>query len=199
MNRRRRIIAVAGALVAVVAALLIAMPGRKEPAGPLTGAAIGGAFAGIDQDGHPITDRMLRGRYVLYYFGYTFCPDVCPLDVANLARGMVQFAGKSPGRAARVRPVFVTVDPARDTPAVLKTWLAAFPARFTGITGTPAQMMAMRTAFRVYAQPQGSGRDYLVDHSAAIYLFGPDGRPISFVERGAAPAAVAAELDRYVR
>jgi len=199
MNRHRWIAVVVAIVIAAVAALVLLRPGQKPPPGPLSGAAIGGTYALTDQTGQRFTDTMLKGRFAVYYFGYTYCPDVCPLDVANLAKGLKLFTAADAARAARVQPVFVTVDPARDTPPVLKAWLAAFDPRMIGLTGSPAQIDAVRKAFRVYAQAQGVGRDYLVDHSAAIYLFGPDGKPISFVERGATPAAIAADLDRYVR
>ena len=202
MNRRR--LPFAALLVALLVlvgagAVLLWRAVPAVPAGPLVGAAIGGPFALVDQDARPVTEASFTGRYPLYYFGYTYCPDVCPLDVANLSKALRLFEKASPERAARVQPVFVSVDPERDTPAVLKTWVAAFHPRLIGLTGTTPQVEAMKKAFHVYARRQGSGPDYLVDHTAITYLFGPDGKPISFVERDATPATIAAELDRYVR
>ncbi len=203
MNRRRLpfavLIAVLLLLVAGGAALLWRQAHQPAPPGPLTGAAIGGAFALTDQDGRRVTAASFAGRYPLYYFGYTYCPDVCPIDVANIARALKLFAKSDPARAARVQPVFVSVDPERDTPAVLKTWLAAFDSRFVGLTGSAAQVDAAKRSFKVFASRSGTAKDYLVSHSAVTYLFGPDGKPISFVESGAAPAVIAADLDRYVR
>lgn len=203
MNRRRLPFAVLTAvlllLVAGGAALLWRQAHQSAPPGPLTGAAIGGAFALTDQDGRRVTAASFDGRYPVYYFGYTYCPDVCPIDVANIAQALKLFEKSDPARAARVQPVFVSVDPERDTPAVLKTWLAAFSPRFIGLTGTPAQIDAVKRSFKVFASRSGTGKDYLVSHSAVTYLFGPDGKPISYVESGAAPGIIAAQLDQYVR
>lgn len=203
MNRRRLPFAVLTAvlllLVAGGAALIWRQLHPSAPPGPLTDAAIGGAFALTDQDGRPVTAASFAGKYPIYYFGYTFCPDVCPVDVANIAQALKLFEKSDPARAARVQPVFVSVDPERDTPAVLKTWLAAFSPRFIGLTGSVAQVDAVKRTFKVFASRSGTGKDYLVSHSAVTYLFGPDGKPISFVESGAAPAVIAAALDQYVR
>ncbi len=133
------------------------------------------------------------------YFGYTFCPDVCPTDVQKIAQGMAAFAHDDPARAAKVVPIFVTVDPARDTPAVVKTFVRAFSPTMVGLTGTPAQAAAMRQAFRIFAAKSGTGPNYLVDHSTAIYLMDPANRPVSFLDRDATPAAIARELATYVR
>ncbi len=195
MNRRRLL------LLALIAPALAtaACRGPATPAGPLVGSGVGGPFAMIDQDGHAVTDRTYAGKYRLMYFGYTFCPDVCPVDVQKIAQGMKLFAGKDPAAAAKVVPIFVTVDPERDTPAVLKTFVRAFSPGMVGLTGSPAQAAAMRRAFRIYASKQGGGRDYLVDHSATIYLMDPGNHPISFLEHDATPAQIAAELATYVR
>lgn len=203
MNRRRLpfavLIAVLVLLIGGGAALLWRQAHPAPAAGPLTGATIGGAFALTDQDGRTVTAASFAGRYPVYYFGYTYCPDVCPVDVSNIAQALELFEHADPARAARVQPVFVSVDPERDTPAVLKTWLAAFGTHFIGLTGTPAQIDAVKRSFKVFASKSGTGKDYLVSHSAVTYLFGPDGKPISFVESGAKPAVIAAQFDEYVR
>ena len=190
-------------LLVVGASALLWQQAHTTVPGPLTGAAIGGTFSLVDQDGRTVTATSFAGRYPIYYFGYTFCPDVCPVDVGNIAQALRQFEMADPVRAARVQPVFISVDPERDTPPVLKAWLTAFHSRFTGLTGTPAQIDAVKHSFRVFASRSGSGdantKDYLVSHSAVTYLFGPDGKPISFIESGATPAVIAADLDRYVR
>ena len=191
MNRRRLLL-----LAAVLAAAACRGP---APAGPLAGSGVGGPFAMTDQDGRAVTDRTFAGRWRLMYFGYTFCPDVCPVDVQKIAQGMKRFASDDPARAAKVVPIFVTVDPERDTPPVLKTFVRAFSPDMVGLTGTPAQAAAMRHAFRIYAAKAGTGRDYLVDHSATIYLMDPANRPISFLDHGATPQAIATELATYVR
>ncbi len=190
MNRRRLLLVGFAALAACSA------PAGR---GPLAGSGVGGPFAMVDQDGRAVTERTYAGRWRLMYFGYTFCPDVCPVDVQKLAQGMKAFAATDPARAAKVVPVFVTVDPNRDTPSVVRTFVRAFSPDMVGLTGTAAQATAMRKAFRVYAAKAGTGRDYLVDHTAVIYLMDPDNRPVSFLDHGATPAQIAAELATYVR
>jgi protein SCO1/2 len=201
MNRRRLpsvSFASAPALLAVVAAAL-ASCSAPPPTGPLVSSGVGGPFALVDQDGRAVTDATYAGKWRLMYFGYTFCPDVCPVDVQKIAQGIKLFAATDPARAKTVVPIFVTVDPARDTPAVLKTFVRAFSPDMVGLTGSTAQAAAARAAFRVYAKPQGTGRDYLVDHTAIIYLMDPANRPVSFLDHGATPQAIAAELKIYVR
>ena len=190
MNRRR--------LLLLSLAALAACRG-PAPAGPLSGSGVGGPFAMVDQDGRAVTDRTYAGTWRLMYFGYTFCPDVCPTDVQKMAQGLRLLAARDPARAAKVVPMFVTIDPERDTPAVVKTFVRAFSPTMVGLTGTPAQAAAMRKAFRVYAAKQGSGRDYLMDHTATLYLMDPANRPVSFLDHGATPQAIADEVATYVR
>lgn len=206
MNTRRRILLV---LLALAIAFAVAMQWRARQAGPegaagtaeaapLAGAALGGPFALVDQDGRPRTDKDFTGKYRLMYFGYTFCPDVCPNDVQKMIQGYRAFEAKEPGRAAKVQPVFVTIDPARDTPAAVKEFVGAFHPKLVGLTGTQQQVDPVLKEFRVYAAKRGEGENYLMDHSAMIYLFGPDGAPISFVSQDSDAAAVTAELEKWV-
>ena len=169
--------------------------------GPLAGASIGGPFALTDQDGRPVTDRNFAGRYRLMYFGYTFCPDVCPTDLARNAAALKAFAAADPKRAADVQPIFVTVDPARDTPPVLKEYVANFPPRLIGLTGSPRAIADVSAEYRVYAAKQQApgASGYLMSHSDITYLMGPNGEPIAFFTSTDTPAKVAADLARYVR
>lgn len=199
MNSRRVILALAVAVLATVAGVLFSNLRLTPPVGPLAGSGVGGPFTLVDQDGRAVTDRSYAGKYRLMYFGYTFCPDVCPVDVQKIAQGIKVFATKDPVRAAKVAAMFVTVDPERDTPSVVKTFVRAFSPTMVGLTGTPAQVEAARKVFRIYARRASKGRDYLVDHSATIYLMDPENRPVSFLDHGATPQAIAAELDTYVR
>jgi protein SCO1/2 len=171
----------------------------SEP--PLAGSGIGGSFALIDQDGRQVTDRSFDGKWRLVYFGYTFCPDVCPTDMQRLAQGFRAFEAEDAGRAARVQPIFVTIDPARDTPSVVKQFVSAFHPRFVGLTGSQGQVDAALKAYRVYANKAGpaGARDYLMDHSAIAYLMDPEGKPVSFLAQGSTPQDVTAELVRWVR
>jgi protein SCO1/2 len=205
MNSRRlsfRAVLVGLLLLCGIGGLVLwTLRSAAPPAGPLAGAQIGGAFDLIDQDGRPVTDQSYAGKYKLVYFGYTFCPDVCPLDVQKIATALRSFEKSDPGRAAKVQPIFITVDPERDTPPVLKTFVAAFHPRLVGLGGTVAQVDAAKRAYKVYATKAGPAGavDYLVDHSAMVYLIGPDGAPISFADRSATAAQIARDLDIYVR
>lgn len=211
MNTRRRILLM---LLALAIAFAVAMEWRARrmaPEGgdtsasasvgapPLTGAAIGGPFALVDQDGKPRTDKDFAGKYRLIYFGYTFCPDVCPNDVQKMMQAYRAFETKDAGRAAKVQPIFVTIDPARDTPAAVKEFVTAFHPKLVGLTGTQQQVDPVLKTFRVFAAKRGTGANYLMDHSAMIFLFGPDGAPISFVSQDGDAAAVEAELQKWVR
>ena len=122
-------------------ALAACSGGGGEP--PLKGAAIGGPFTLTDQDGRPATDRDFAGRYRIMYFGFTHCPDVCPTDLAVIGEALRRFEKSDPERAARVVPIFVSVDPERDTPPVLKDYVSAFHPRLVGLTGTKAQVSEM--------------------------------------------------------
>ena len=168
---------------------------------PLAGARIGGPFALTDQNGQRRTDRDFAGRYRVMYFGYTYCPDVCPTDVAHLVAGYRALKSRDPAKANKVVPIFVSVDPARDTPAVLKQFVSAFDPALVGLTGTPAQIAALAAKFGVVFQAQKPvGNDaYLVDHSRAAFLMGPDGAPIALLSQDEKPEVIAGELAKWVR
>lgn len=171
------------------------------PPGNMTGSSLGGAFALIDQDGKPVTDADFKGRYRLMYFGYTFCPDVCPTDAAVLSRGLQAYEKARAGRAVKVQPIFITVDPGRDDPAALKAFVGAFHPRLIGLTGSPDAIAAALKNYGIYTKqyPTSDPDNYLVDHLAVFYLFGPDGAPIAFLPHGSTAADVTAMLETYVR
>jgi protein SCO1 len=199
MNSRRLWLALG--LTVLIAGWLGWQRFTAPPAGNMTGSTLGGAFTLIDQDGKTVADTDFRGRYRLMYFGYTFCPDVCPTDVALIARGLKAHEATDPGRAARVQPIFITVDPGRDDPRSLKAFVTAFHPRLIGLTGTPAQIEAVKKRYGIYARKVATSdpANYLVDHFAVIYLFGPDGAPIAFLPHGASAADVTRMLTTYVR
>jgi protein SCO1 len=173
----------------------------SAPQGNLAGAALGGPFTLINQDGQTVREADFAGRWRLIYFGYGFCPDVCPTDLALLGRGLKAFEASDPARGRRVAPIFITIDPTRDTPAVLKPYVAAFHPRLVGLTGTTAQIAAVTKSYGVYAKRMETGdpENYLMDHSAMVYLFGPDGRAIAFLpHQGLSAAAVTNLLATYV-
>ena len=194
MNKPVRLL-LAAALLAVASC-----HGRSaEP--PLAGARIGGPFRLTDQDGRTVTDRQFAGRYRMIYFGYSFCPDVCPTALQHLMQGLKRFDAAAPARAAKVQPIFVTIDPARDTPAVLKQYVAAFDSRLIGLTGSDAQIAAVAKEYAVYYQrrEQGGGAGYLMDHMSQAILFDPDGKPVALLPQEQDATAIAAELDKWVR
>jgi len=154
------------------------------PEGNLVGARIGGDFTLANQDGQPTRWADFAGKYRIVYFGYTYCPDVCPFDLTNIMTGFRLLERSDPAKAAKIQPIFITVDPQRDTPAVLKTYVAAFHPRLIGLTGTPEAIEAVEKAFVVVASKEGDEKatqDYLVSHTRTPYLFGPDGKPIALI------------------
>ena len=157
---------------------------------------IGGPFTLVDGNGHTVTDKTFRGRYLLVYFGYTFCPDVCPTTLNQVAAALDRLGPK----ADRVQALFITVDPRRDTPAVVRDYAAAFSPRLIGLTGTPEQIEQVARAYRVYyaAQKPVGGGGYTVDHSSIIYLMGPDGRFLTPIRADQTGEAMAAEIAKYL-
>ncbi|HEY2659204.1 MAG TPA: SCO family protein [Caulobacteraceae bacterium] len=148
-------------------------------------AAIGGPFQLVDQDGKPADQRLLQGKWTAVFFGYTYCPDVCPTTLQTLGAATDLLGAK----AKVFQVVFVTVDPARDTPSQLKDYLssASFPRGIVGLTGTPAQVGQVTSAYKVYFQKSGTGANYAVDHSSAIYLMNPQGKFDSVIPFGLPP------------
>lgn len=187
---------------ALLATLPVACSGPATPArAPLDGVKIGGPFNLIDQDGRARTDRDFAGRYRIMYFGYTFCPDVCPTDVQTIGAGLRMFEAKDATRGAKVVPIFVTVDPARDTPPVLKTFVSAFHPRMVGLTGKPEEIAKLAKAYGVAfeAEKPNAEGGYLVAHGRFAFLMDPAGKPVALLSEDKAPTDVAAELDRWVR
>ncbi len=199
MNNRRTLPALAAGLAALAALSGCARHDGGTP--PLAGAAIGGPFTLTDQDGRSFSSASLAGKYRIVYFGYTFCPDACPTDVAVLGKALRQLDVSDPARAARIQPLFITVDPARDTPAVLKQFVRAFHPRLIGLTGSAAQIAAVAKDYAVFYRkaPAAAGPDnYLMDHPRIAILLGPDGKPIELLPVDAGADAVVADLRKWV-
>ncbi len=206
MNRvMARIRLVAVALAVVFAGLIgwqqFGSPEARAPRGNLAGSTLGGPFTLTDQDGRQRTNTDFAGQWRLMYFGYTFCPDVCPTDLANIGQAMRGFEKANPARAAKVTPIFITVDPERDTADVLKPYVSAFHPRLVGLTGPPASVEAVMKRYGIYAKkaPTRDPDAYLVDHFAVYYLFDDQGRPVAFVPHGSTAQEVQAMLETYVR
>ncbi len=189
-------------VAAALAAALVVLRPAGGARGNLEGSAVGGEFRLIDETGRPTRWSDFAGRWRLVYFGYTFCPDVCPVDAANLGAGLAAFEKAAPARGAKVQPLFITVDPARDTPAALAEFTASFHPRLVGLTGSKEAIAETLKAFRVYARRVEGATEgsYLVDHMAVVYLFDPEGRPVAFLAGpDATPEAVTGLLEAHVR
>jgi protein SCO1/2 len=177
--------------------------GQPDPGPPpLQGATMGGPLNLIGGDGQRIPDSRFAGRYRIVYFGFTFCPDVCPVDLALVGAGLRRFEAQDPRRAERVVPVFITVDPARDTPSVVRAYAARFHPRIVALTGNEEDIARVARSYAIYyqrQQPAEPGGAYLVDHNRQIVLYGPQGEPIAILPHDQGPDAFAAELARWVR
>ncbi|MDA1089616.1 MAG: SCO family protein [Proteobacteria bacterium] len=160
--------------------------------------AIGGPFNLVDHNAGPVTDADFRGRYLLVFFGYTYCPDVCPKAMQTIGVALDQL-GKD---AAKIRPLFISVDPERDTPEVLKSFVKNFHPSLTGLTGSPRQVQAAAKAYRVYygkVKEDGGAKDeYLMNHSAGLYLMGADGKFITMFSHNTTPEDLAAKIRKYL-
>jgi protein SCO1/2 len=155
------------------------------------------AFALLDGNRKAVTDKDFRGKFMLVYFGYTFCPDVCPTTLNEVAEAM----DKLGPNAARVQPIFITVDPRRDTPDVMKQYAASFSPQLLGLTGTPEEIAKVAKEYRVYYAEHRTGpgpNDYSMDHSSILYLMGPDGQFIEPIPADETAATIAADIQKAV-
>jgi len=197
MNARTaRLLLMFGAFVAGLALCFSVVMLVVSPRGGASAvaSAIGGPFTLTDQDGRAFSDRDLAGKPYLVFFGFTHCPDVCPttlFDVSEVMRNLGPDADKTAA-------LFISVDPERDTPAVLKDYLSSFDPHVRGLTGEPAQLAAVFKEFRVYYKKVPlEGGDYTMDHSALVYLMDKGGRFVAPFSLKRAPEAAAADLRRY--
>lgn len=158
--------------------------------------SIGGPFNLVDQHGRTVTEADFRGRYMLIYFGYTFCPDVCPTELQAMSQAVDQLgpAGE------KVTPVFITVDPARDTVEQLAGYAEHFHPRLVALTGSPEQVAAAAKVYRVYYKKveQEDSAEYLMDHSSIIYLMGPEGEFLTHFSYGTEPARMAEKIKEFL-
>ncbi|MFG1189239.1 SCO family protein [Xanthobacter flavus] len=196
MSPRTKIIALfsafaAGALILVTAVTLF----LPEPPPKVTGqAAVGGPFSLTDQNGRPTTEAALKGKPTLIFFGFTHCPDVCPTALFEMSE-IFNALGPDAGKA---QAFFVSVDPERDTPDVLKSYVSSFSPQIVGLSGTPEATEQIKREFRVYSRkvPLKDG-DYTMDHTAVVYLMDKDGNFVAPFNSKRPPAEAAAELKRY--
>ncbi len=158
-------------------------------------AAVGGPFKLIDQNGKAVSDQDLKGHPFLVFFGFTHCPDVCPTTLFDVSE-MLRALGPD---ADRTRALFITVDPERDTPAVMKDYLSSFDPHLSGLTGDPAAIATVAKAYRVYYKKVPlDGGEYTMDHTAIVYLMDKEGRFVSPFSLKRGTEAAAADLRRYL-
>ena len=166
-----------------------------DAAAPAAADEFGGPFSLIDQDGTRRTDMDFRGKYMLIFFGYTNCPDVCPTTLAVESEAL----SKLGARADRIVPILISVDPMRDTPERLKAYMSAFGPNFVGLTGTAEEIEQAADAYEVYYKAHLDGRfggaeGYSVDHTGNVYLMSPEGKFVSYYSPGIRPDELAADL-----
>lgn len=189
--------------VLIASVLLLGITGCQAApeAPPLAGATMGGAFSLTSESGETYTDAQLAGRYRLVYFGFTFCPDVCPVDMARLMKGFAALEKRNPQLAQQIQPLFITVDPARDTSAALTEFTNAFHPRLIGLTGTPAQIADVAKRYGAYFERDTTSADanYKVNHSRTTILYGKAGEPLAIIGSEGTPEAIADELERWAK
>lgn len=188
----------AGVIIAIVAVILVVVmvyQFRPEDRTQAPGPAMGGPFTLVDTEGRTVTDATFRGQFMLVYFGYTYCPDVCPTALTAIA-DTLEILGN---RGEKVQPIFITIDPERDTVEGLKEYIGFFHPRQVGLTGSAELVRAAAKAYRVfYAKAGESGDDYLMDHTPFIYLIGPKGNYRTHFVQGTTPEEMARRIREFL-
>ena len=190
------------AILALIAALLVAGTAyyiASQPRGPISigTALVGGPFTLTDQTGRKVTDKDFRGHYMLVFFGYTYCPDICPTELQVMSAALDNLGAK----ADAIQPIFITFDPQRDTPEVLKQYFTNFHPRLVGLTGTPEEIAVAAKAYRVFYNrlENTSGPDtYLMDHSTITYLMDKQGKFLKHFSYSTDAAALAQDLEKLI-
>lgn len=180
----------------VGAAMLASAPAAAQSPDPLAD-RFGGPFSLVTQNGRRVSDADFRGRFLLVYFGYTRCPDVCPVDLLVLSKAMEALGPEG----ERVQPLFITVDPARDTQALLADYLSGFHPKMLGLTGSEAEIADVVRAYKVHRvkyTPAGDPANYGIDHSSLTYLMGPDGKFRTLIPHGAGSERIAEIVRPYL-
>ena len=187
--------------VVVVTALLVMAAGALWLIGPATGpariASIGGPFRLTEGDGRLVTDQDFRGKILLIYFGYTGCRDVCPTTLTGMAAALDALGDK----ARDVQPLFITLDPRRDTPAVVRRYAGSFTPKLIGLTGTSREIRRVEREYQITSvtdPDDTAGLDYAVDHSSVIYLIGRNGQFVAPIRADDRPAEMARSISRHL-
>jgi protein SCO1/2 len=192
MRLRTPLILAGAAVLALSAAVSGCGPGSQGQERASGVAAVGGPFQLIDQNGRLVDQHALDGKWTAVFFGYTYCPDVCPTTLTTLGRAQALLGPKAKG----LQVLFISVDPDRDTPAQLKTYLSSpvFPLGTVGLTGDTGQVAAAAKAYKVFYQKEGTGAGYTVDHTSAIYLMNPKGEFDRVLAEGLSPDEIAHQI-----
>jgi protein SCO1 len=199
---------IAGFLIGALAdaaVFLLTTPQGNQPVQSSGTALVGGPFLLTRTDGKTVTDRDFSGRYMLVFFGFTHCPDICPAELQVVAQALdklvAQALDKLGDKAKKVVPIFITVDPERDTPQVMAEFVKSFGPNFVGLTGSPDAIAAAAKAYRAaYSKTESkdSPGEYSVDHSALVYLMGPDGKYVTHFSYGMSAEEIAEKLDKLL-
>jgi cytochrome oxidase Cu insertion factor (SCO1/SenC/PrrC family) len=202
MAARSIVIGIAGAALGLGAAIVL-LPDVRERLLPSVGqqvtgkALVGGAFTLTDNSGKRVTDQDFHGKYTLVFFGFTSCPDICPAGLQLIAGALVKLGTK----AQRITPIFISVDPQRDTPEKLAAYVKNFDPRLVGLTGTPEEIAAVAKAYKVYyAKVPSKERpdDYTMDHTSIIYVMDPKGEFVTHFTPSTSVNDMAAKLDKIL-
>jgi protein SCO1 len=201
MSRRHELLApglrspISRFCIIFAAALSICQPLVRADTAPVT---VGGPFTLTAPDGTTVTDETYRGKWLLVFFGYTSCPDICPTTLSSIAAAIEELGPD----AAKLQPLFITVDPERDTPEVMGSFTAAFDPRILGLTGSPQQIAAVSEAYGAYGvarRGEAGGDDYLMDHGTHIYIMNPQGQFVEGLDSDTPSSGIAATLGELVR
>ncbi len=177
---------------------LMAAPSAQAPR--IMASSVGGAFSLVDQDGKPRTDKDFSKSYKLIYFGFSFCPAICPTELQKMAQALMSLPESV---QAQVQPIFITIDPERDTAAALKNYVALFDKRMVGLTGSQAQIDAVKKTYKVYAAKvpaeNGAKDEYTMDHSSYIYFMTPDDQLAKIFKTEDTAASVADGIKEFIK
>lgn len=191
-----RILCLLAAALMTLGTLSLAAPEAQADAKKTaTSAPVGGAFGLTDHTGKAVTEKSWPGKHKLVFFGFTHCPEICPMTLTRIAEAME----KDKSAFENVQVLFITTDPARDTPEVMKEYIANFNPAITGLTGDEKQVKDVETAYKVYSAKRSidDGKDYTMDHSAFIYLMSPDDKMLEVLRSETAPEEIAAKVKAH--
>lgn len=179
---------------AIALAIFLFLRPDTRPDAEQEKAEIGGAFTLTDSRGVSRSAKDFHGKHLLLFFGYTFCPEVCPVTL-QIMSDAIERLGED---GQKVTPVFITLDPERDNREVMGRYLANFHPRFVGLTGTTEQVAVAAKAYQIYYKKAGEDEDYLLDHSALVFFMGPDGKYLAHFRQGDSAEKIAGEISRQI-